>query len=298
MDPGTFDYARVIHLQNLGINRVSMGIQSFDEKFLKLCGRAHTVKDIHQAVEDLQRANFINYNVDLISSLPHQDQESWLSTLKGAIATDPTHISIYDLQIEEKTAFGRWYTPGVFPLPTDEQARDFYSKGVETLTRAGFEHYEISNYAKKGYRSAHNQKYWKCLPTLGFGMGAASYVNGVRHTRPHRLEDYYKWTELIEKDPDQLTEIFGTQIDDRDTLIPDLLDVVMLSLRTADGLDLHRIDQVYGNDQTQKILKSIHGYRTSNEVIYSPDKEILRLKDPEGFIISNDIISSIFAALQ
>ena len=112
MDPGTFDSNRLKRLKSIGINRVSMGVQSFNDETLVKCGRSHCVNDVNNAINDLKSAGIDNYNIDLISSLPNVSIGQWEETLRTAVSTGCTHISIYDLQIEEKTAFGRWFSPG------------------------------------------------------------------------------------------------------------------------------------------------------------------------------------------
>lgn len=166
MDPGTFDLEKLNTLSDAGINRISMGIQSFDKEILEKAGRAHTVEDTQRALKAVSLSQFKdNFSIDLISSLPGLTIDLWKETLEKAAESGCSHVSVYDLQVEEKTAFGRWYTPGVFPLPTDEQSALMYKMGTQILKDADFEHYEVSNYARGGKRSQHNQRYWKCKPT-------------------------------------------------------------------------------------------------------------------------------------
>ncbi|HCF27176.1 MAG TPA: coproporphyrinogen III oxidase, partial [Cyanobacteria bacterium UBA11049] len=174
MDPGTFDRAKLHGYSQLGVNRISLGVQAFQANLLAACGRSHTPNDIHAAVEAIHQVGLQNVSLDLISGLPHQTMDDWNASLQQAIALDPTHLSVYDLTIEPETAFGRQYTPGADPLPSDEQTADMYRLAQQTLTRAGFQHYEVSNYAKPGYQCRHNRVYWENRPYYGFGMGAAS----------------------------------------------------------------------------------------------------------------------------
>lgn len=317
MDPGTFTLDRLHRLHGVGINRVSMGVQSFDDQLLKACGRAHSVADINAALDALHRSPIDNFSIDLISSLPHMTVETWANTLKQAAASSCTHVSVYDLQIEENTAFGRWYTPGEFPLPSEESAAEMYTTAVQVLTSAGFEHYEVSNYARNGKRSRHNQKYWSCSPVLAFGMSAASYVNGVRFTRPRLMKDYIEFVSTNNSTADYVANDIGS------VAAPDPLDRVMLSLRTADGLSLVSFQQQYGREKALKVLcalKEHHDRGTvlligagakssalaadawANEVLDSIENEssgsaAVRLSDPEGFLLSNEIISDVFAAI-
>lgn len=144
VDPGTFDESFLQAVHSLGVNRLSVGIQSFDDDVLKKCGRAHTAAQAIDAIEKIHRSAINNFSIDLISSLPFLTLDKWESTLRAATDTGSTHMSIYDLQVEDKTAFGRWYSPGVFPLPGDAESAEMYRAGVRTLTAAGYEHYEAS----------------------------------------------------------------------------------------------------------------------------------------------------------
>lgn len=297
MDPGTFDFKKIQELRKAGINRISLGVQSFDNDILSKCGRAHTDADILKAIFNINRCGITNYSIDLISSLPYLKLEKWEETLKRALAVDPTHISIYDLQVEDKTAFGRWYQPGVFPLPSEEVSVQMYESAVCELTSHGFEHYEVSNYAKKSFRSKHNQKYWQCSPYYGFGLGAASFTNQIRYTRPKSMQSYTDWIEQIENDT---YDSILLQSNSESFSEIDILDVIMLSLRTSDGLDLSYLAQNYGYEYCDKIVKAVQqfGDKVNFDLDTNSNISKLKLSDPKGFLISNEIISSIFAALS
>lgn len=309
MDPGTFTSGRLTLLQQVGVNRVSMGVQSFNDELLKKCGRAHNLQEVYNAIDALHKSGLKNFSIDLISSLPFLTLDLWKDTLSCAVKAGTPHISIYDLQVEERTAFGRWYTPGEFPLPTDEISAEMYKTGVEILTSNGFEHYEVSNYAKDGYRSRHNQQYWKREQVYGFGVGAASYVKGVRFSRPPRINDYYNYVNsLVSQDIPDLKRDQAKNVEE-----DDMLESIMLALRTADGIDVTKFEREYGLHAIKKIAKSLFPFE-ENVICLVDEKPIqlntllnavesnnhssirLRLSDPKGFLISNDIISSVFAA--
>ncbi|HEY9805949.1 MAG TPA: radical SAM family heme chaperone HemW, partial [Candidatus Obscuribacterales bacterium] len=193
MDPGTFDLSHIQGYQAAGVNRVSLGVQAFQPELLKLCGRTHTVADIYAAVDLIHQAGVVNFSLDLISGLPHQTLDHWQASVEAAIALAPKHLSSYDLIVEPVTAFGRQYQPGDQPLPSDTAAADMYRLAQKLLTTAGYEHYEVSNYAQSGFQCRHNRVYWKNQPFYGFGMGAASYLQGQRFTRPRKTREYYDW---------------------------------------------------------------------------------------------------------
>lgn len=315
MDPGTFDMNKLEAYKAAGVNRVSLGVQSFDDDVLSQCGRAHRSCDVYNSFELLNRVGIDNYSIDLISSLPGLSFDLWMDTLHKTRESDCKHVSVYDLQIEEKTAFGRWYTPGEFPLPTDEESAAMYSKAVEILTQAStsqdkeaFEHYEVSNYAKNGYRSRHNQKYWKRDTTFGFGMGATSFLDNVRQSRPPGMQRYIDYVGKVQEsgyeqalasesvnNSNDGEEDDGESGSDDGGSNDDCLECIMLALRTADGLDLRAIDHEYGAEIKDKVLEGVKEYIQRGVVLRDSDSDVIRMKDPEGFLISNDIIASIFA---
>jgi oxygen-independent coproporphyrinogen-3 oxidase len=358
MDPGTFDLTRLEHLLSLHImNRVSVGIQSFDETILTKLGRAHSLQDSYRAIEALQAVSPLvlgshsassslasssypllshGFNLDLISGLPYLTESIWKHSLETALLHSGCHhISVYDLQIESKTAFGSWgYQSGLFPLPCEEIATNMYKLAVDMLTTnpcdnlnlkgkehiltiPGFEHYEISNYARldthsststrSRYQSRHNSKYWKCIPYLAIGVGATSYIGNKRFCRPTKMKDYIQWLDDSERNRQHFADEIGvssmTIEHERDeSLLPDILDVVMCGLRTSEGLHLDQVSQWYGEDAVQKILTSLSTLIDDGLVVIEKDshshRRSMRLKDPDGFLISNTIISNVFAGLS
>lgn len=232
-----------------------------------------------------------------------------------------THISVYDLQVEENTAFGRWYSPGTFPLPDEDSSASLYRQAVSTLSgtwpSAGFEHYEVSNYAKTGFRSRHNQKYWSCSDVIGVGMSAASLVQGVRSTRPRSRKEYEQWVDnqlrLQERRfadrsrgaEDTLGTLVESNLEVAESRV-DVLERVMLALRTADGLILDPLRLEYGEAVENALVSSLLPFVESGHVKISSSIDStgeviydrVQLTDPNGFIVSNTIISTVFATLD
>ncbi|KST65905.1 radical SAM family heme chaperone HemW [Mastigocoleus testarum] len=284
IDPGTFDLLHLQGYRDAGINRVSLGVQSFTENLLQACGRSHSVKDIFAAVDLIRQVEIPEFSMDLISGLPHQTLDIWRESLEKAIAIAPTHISIYDLTIEPQTAFGRYYQPGNKPLPEDEITVKMYRMAQNTLTDAGYEHYEISNYARSGHQCRHNRVYWENRPYYAFGMGAASYVEGKRFTRPRKTKEYYAWVEN------------GCVVDCQETPTDEvLLETLMLGLRLAEGVSIASIKKQFGQNKVDKIDQILQPYVEKSwvEVV----KGRLRLTDPEGFLFSNVILAKLFEKL-
>ncbi len=284
MDPGTFDFAHITGYRNLGVNRVSLGVQAFQEELLKTAGRSHSLVDIFTAIELIHKVEIPEFSLDLISGLPHQSLAQWQDSLTQAVAATPTHISIYDLTIEPGTAFNRYYKPGDHPLPTDETTVKMYQMGQKTLTEAGYEHYEISNYAQPGHQCQHNRVYWQNRPYYGFGMGAASYIQGKRFTRPRKTQEYYQWLKN------------GAVIDCAVTPPADvLLETLMLGLRLAEGISLNSLAANFGNHQVEKIQSCLQPYFVQGWVKIVEDR--LCFSDPDGFIFSNVMLAKFFEKL-
>ncbi|MEH2298901.1 radical SAM family heme chaperone HemW [Nostoc sp.] len=284
IDPATFDLAHIAGYCNVGVNRVSLGVQAFQEELLQRAGRSHSVEDIFAAVELIHQVEVPEFSLDLISGLPHQSLDQWQDSLTKAVALLPTHISIYDLTIEPGTAFGRYYKPGDTPLPTDEATVKMYQMGQQVLTNSGYQHYEISNYAQPGHQCRHNRVYWENRPYYGFGMGAASYVEGKRFTRPRKTREYYQWVQaggVIDCDLTPPKEV--------------LLETLMLGLRLAEGLSLVALAQAFGEEKVEEICKCLQGYFETGWVEVADGR--LRLIDPQGFLFSNVVLAELFEKL-
>jgi putative oxygen-independent coproporphyrinogen III oxidase len=294
IDPGTFDLAKLTDYIAIGINRFSMGVQSFQDDLLKLCGRSHTLADIWRSVELINQAGIENWSLDLISGLPNQTIELWQNDLEKAVEIAPPHVSTYDLIVEPSTVFARYYQPGVTPLPDDPTTAKMYELAREIFTDKGYQHYEISNYAKIGYQCQHNRTYWENRPYYGFGMGAASYVNLQRFTRPRKTREYYQWVEDLVLHQGAIACPVVSPAES-------LLDRIMLGLRLAEGINLTEIASEFGTDKVEAIATSVAphikpGWVSISGVANTGDR--LYLTDPQGFLFSNTILAQIFAQLD
>ena len=285
IDPGTFNRQQLQDYLAVGVNRFSLGVQAFQAELLQTCGRSHSLEDIFSAIELFKQANIANFSLDLISGLPQQTIPQWQDSLAQAIDIAPQHISCYDLVLEPVTAFGKQYRSGIKPLPTDEDTALMYRLAQQMLTDAGYQHYEVSNYAKPGYQCRHNRVYWENEPYYGFGMGAASYVQGKRFTRPRTRREYYAWVEA------------GAIIDVPVTSDTDyILETLMLGLRLAEGVNLSQFER----EIKEKIWTCLQPYRDRGwvEFLESDEEERLKLNDPEGFLFSNTILATLFERLD
>ncbi len=292
IDPGTFDLNQLQGYLLAGINRVSMGVQAFQQELLQVCGRSHSVADIWQSVEMIRSARVPSFSLDLISGLPHQTLAQWQESLATAIEIAPNHISIYDLTIEPVTAFGRYYKPGIGPLPTDDITAQMYRQSRQFLTNAGYEHYEISNYALKGHQCRHNRVYWENRSYYGFGMGATSYVQRQRYTRPRKTTEYYNWVEGYSSTCGVL-DCLPTPEGEM------LLETLMLGLRLREGINLSSLSQLFGADTAEKIYRCSQPYQKQGwvEFVDTESSKYARLTDPEGFLFSNVVLAALFERL-
>lgn len=305
MDPGSFDLQKLHGYIKGGVNRVSLGVQAFQDELLSVCGRSHNTTDIFTAIDLLHKVGVSDFSIDLISGVPHQTLDQWQASLETALMISPTHISSYDLIVEPGTPFHRYYQPGVFPLPDDRITADMYRLAVKTLTNSGYQHYEVSNYALPGYQCRHNRVYWENRPYYGFGMGATSYVAGKRFTRPRKTGDYYQWVEE--------SIAAGGEIDCAPTPPEEqLLETLMLGLRLADGVNVATLGDRFGHQTLQRIWPGLQPYHRQGWVeILTPEGKAIdlnpgeplptssqvRLADPEGFLFSNTILAALFQQL-
>jgi putative oxygen-independent coproporphyrinogen III oxidase len=288
IDPGTFDLAQIQGYLQAGINRVSIGVQAFQDNLLTVCGRSHSVADIYAAVELLHQGGVQNWSLDLISGLPQQTIDDWEASLKCAIDLNPNHISCYDLIVEAQTPFAKQYQPGDTPLPSDENTAQMYRIAQQTLTAAGYDHYEISNYAKPDYQCRHNLTYWHNFPYYAFGMGAASNLEDRRFTRPRKTQEYYQW----------IADGCKWQIANQTLAEDRFLETLMLGLRLSHGVSLRSIESEFGIDKVTILLKCLERYQRSGwvEIVTTENGDrCLKLSDPEGLLFSNVVLTEIFS---
>lgn len=227
-------------LATLPVNRVSMGAQTFDDVRLKFLHRRHTSSQVRKAVSLLRSAGISNISVDLMYGFPNETISDWEGDIDAAIALDVEHLSAYCLTIEEGTELWRWLSqkkgnPSCEILPDEELERAMYEMLIDKSEAAGFEHYEISNFAKPGLYSRHNSSYWDGTPYLGIGAAAHSYDG---NTRSWNIADIHQYIEGMENGK----RIFESETLDADTRYNDM---VTVALRTRDGLDLKRLSEDY-----------------------------------------------------
>jgi len=241
-DPETVEAAKAAAWVRAGINRVSFGVQSFSDAELKATGRMHRRADIYRAVPILRDAGIRNISFDLIAGLPGQTRESWRASLDELSALSPEHVSIYLLEVDEGSRLGAEVLRGgakygASTIPSDDDMAEFYETACVLLQRAGYHHYEISNWGKQGFESRHNLKYWRREPYLGFGAGAHSFSGTQRWANAHDAAAYVGAIESGRLPAEQLEAVTPESA---------LEEELFLGLRQLDGIDVGRIERQYG----------------------------------------------------
>ena len=281
-NPGTVDHMSLKAFRDAGVNRISLGVQSFDDRFLECLGRIHTDEQSRQAFRDAREAGFKNISIDLIHSLPGQSLDQWRSDLMHAIQLCPEHISIYGLTVEEGTPFAHIYPADSPALADEDLSADMFELADELLMASGFEHYEIANYARPGYRSQHNSGYWKRDGYLGLGVAAHSFLRqgyGIRFSNPDNLEEYRRGVtsgQLARVDEHLLTQ--GDA----------MAEYMFLGLRLAEGANLTAFEREFGRS-----LESVYGSATADLIrlgLLIRKENVLTLTQ-RGMLLSNQVFS-------
>jgi len=266
--------------RRLGINRASFGAQTFDDRELKMLGRAHDSTDIAQTFELLRAAGFANINFDLIAGLPHQTLAGWKQNLKRALELRPEHLSLYLLDVHEGTPLHDQITRGMRPKPDEDLAGEMYATMVEQVCAEGYEHYEISNFCLPGFGSRHNTKYWTREPYYGCGNSAHSHDGGRRRWANER--DAMKYVELIERDDSPIIERTELTEDDARS------EAIFLGLRLMRGVDLENYHAQFGEDLRAQDNGEIDRLRDAG--LIEVDREVLRLTT-RGALLSNEVFA-------
>lgn len=273
-NPGTLTREKAEAFKELGFNRVSLGLQSVHEKEMKKLGRIHTYDEFVSAFSYLRAAGFDNINVDLMYGIPHQTKESFADTLRTVVSLSPEHISAYGLMVEDGTPF--FAERDKLPLPTLDEECDMYEICADILADAGYEHYEISNYAKTGKRSRHNLIYWRSAEYIGVGASAHSFFGGKRYSNTDNVGDYISGVGI------------HSLIDEKDA--DKAFEYAMLSLRLKDGMSLSNYRErfgVYFTEGKEGILS-----RLEAEGLLTLSNDRIALTE-RGFYLSNSILVEI-----
>ena len=279
-NPGTIDLEKLKGYRNAGINRISIGVQSFNDRLLINLGRSHSSKEALNAFESARTAGFDNIGIDLIHSISGESLQDWENDLKKAVLLHPEHISAYNLTIEEGTPFHHSQEKGLLVVPPEEEQTDMLLAAIEILGAAGYEHYEVSNYALSGFRSRHNQIYWKGGEYLGIGVSAHSYTRkgwGIRRANSSNLTEYFN-----------LINNKGTAVVDEEILSKEkaMGEAVFLGLRMMGGINLKDFESRFGINIEEAYSVAIEELMTEDFLIRDNDRLKLTRK---GLLFYNDV---------
>ena len=240
MNPATVTEESLGAYRSLGVNRASFGVQTFNERDLKLLARGHDANDARETFRSLREAGFDNVSFDLIAGLPGQTMDDWRRNLDEAVVMRPEHLSLYLLEVHEGTPLATQLQSGRRPMPDEELAAEMYETMIDTLAAAGYQQYEISNFARPAFESRHNTKYWRLEPVYGFGVSAHSF-DGVERYANER--DTLKYVNLIERTG--IAEVYRESIDAAS-------EAVFLGLRLNEGIELDEYKAWFGSDLKDK----------------------------------------------
>lgn len=280
-NPDDLSIEKLKELKSLGINRLSIGIQSFNDETLKFLNRAHNSNEAIKCIEHARKTGFENLSIDLIFSIPGQTIFDLGEDINQAITLDPEHISVYSLTIEEKTVFGNWHLKGKFKQVSDEESARQFDLIISRLEEKKYEQYEISNFCRNGHYARHNTSYWKNINYLGVGPGAHSYNGENRHFNISNNHKYMKSIEsgVVPFEIEHLTK-------------KDLANEFLLtSLRTKWGCDLQRLNDLYSYDLINSQKSKLSGLIRDGFIIMENKRIFLSGK---GKFLADSIISDLF----
>lgn len=278
INPNDVTREKLLALQEVGVNRLSMGIQSFNNNILKKIGREHTGEMATAAVKLAQEVGFDNISIDLIFRLPNQDLADFENSLNQALALNIPHYSIYSLILENKTVFYNLQRQGKLPLPSQDLEADMYELAISSMEGKGFEHYEISNYSQPGYESKHNLATWQNLEYFGFGAGAHGYLDGTRYQNHGPIQHYLSAVEA------EGSAIIRSQILSRQEQIEEQM---FLGLRKTDGVSRGKFKTRFKADMYEDFYKDVIEELLEEELVLF-DGEQLKLTH-HGMFIGNDV---------
>ena len=266
-NPGDLDPDKIAVLKESQVNRVSLGVQTFDNKMLKKIGRSHQEQDIYDNIRHLKQAGFDNISIDLIYALPGQTMDQVKENVAKAIGLDIPHMSLYSLILENHTVFMNRMRRGKLPLPKEELEAEMFEYIIEELEKAGFEHYEISNFSKPGFESRHNLVYWDNAEYYGLGAGASGYVDGIRYKNHGPIRHYL---EAVEAGKARITE-------EHLTLEEKMEEELFLGLRKKTGVSKARFEEKFGISFDQRYGQVVASL-TEQGLLVPDDKQVRMTK--------------------
>lgn len=283
-NPGDASLEYLVALREGGFNRLSFGVQTFNDRLLKTIDRLHSGDDARQALLLAREAGFDNLSLDLMFALPRQTMADWDRSIDAALALDIPHLSLYSLIVEEHTPFWARRERGKLPaLPSEKVEADMFARAISRMTAAGYRHYEVSNYARPGYESRHNQIYWRNEAYFGFGAGAVSYLEEVRSTNVRRPSHYID-TILRQ----------GTATADEERLTPEETrgETIMVGLRMREGIDLTKFEERFGV-RVEVTYGEVISKHVATGLLERTDTHLCLTE--HGLFLANDVMADFLA---
>ncbi|MFI3209733.1 MAG: radical SAM family heme chaperone HemW [Peptostreptococcaceae bacterium] len=277
-NPETLNKEKLILFKECGVNRLSIGLQSTQNKNLEYIGRVHTYETFEEHYFEAREVGFENINIDLMYSLPNQTFEEFKESLEKIISLNPSHISAYSLILEENTRMFKMYENEEFELNEDELDIKIYNHTIKTLSENGYNHYEISNYAKEGYECMHNINYWKCDNYLGLGAGASGYIGNLRYKNIEKINDYNKLIESLEK-PILESEVLSFEDEIEENII--------MNLRMNKGINIVSFNEKFDIDFVKRYDEVLEKLKNENLIMEKNNHIFFTQKGRE---ISNTVL--------
>jgi oxygen-independent coproporphyrinogen-3 oxidase len=276
-NPGTVSPEKAFALRHAGVNRVSLGAQSFDDLELSSIGRVHTVDMISSSVSRLRAAGFYNINLDLMLGLPGQTVETWRRNLEAIERLSIQHVSVYMLDLDDQCPLYQMTTIGSVHLPDEDLISDLYLETIKVLSQYGYSQYEISNFAKPGYNCRHNLKYWQREPVHGLGLGSHSFDGDSRYSNCSKIDDYFDSIDMGKSAINWREPVTAAQ---------SLAEELFLGLRLTRGVDWNWLRRTYGSNCLAQYEPGMSEF--SERGLVEWDNSTLRLT-PSGMLLSNEI---------
>ncbi len=276
-NPGTLTEDKILKLRDSGVNRISIGAQSFDNAELAAVGRIHSAGDIDASLRDLRKAGFVNINMDLMLGLPLQTLQSWRMNLEKAVELDVPHLSVYMLDLDGSCRLHSMIADGSVQIPEEDLVSDLYLETIDRLSSGGCQQYEISNFAREGFSCRHNLKYWMREPVLGFGLGSHSFDGRFRYANNSKMDEYVRSIEngdspAIWREPVSVSQAIEEEL--------------FLGLRLNKGVDWKRLQKMCSEERRLSYEDSIRNLNARGWIEMGAG--VIRLT-PSGMLFSNEI---------
>lgn len=278
MNPGTVDKEKLKFLKNMGVNRLSVGLQAWQNVLLKKLGRIHEIKDFIEAYNEAREVGFNNINIDIMFGLPDQTMEDLKETLQKVVELNPEHISCYSLIIEEGTIFNKLYDEEKLNVPTEDIERDMYAYCIKFLKDKGYSQYEISNFSKEGRKCKHNLIYWDLKEYIGCGSAAHSYIDGIRYRHTENVE---KYIETMNNGEDIKMDLH------KNSLKEDMEEFMFMGLRKIKGISVDEFRKRFNKNIMDVYKDTINKYLENNLLIMDEGRICLSAR---GIEVSNSVM--------